>query len=120
MSFYANQIFEGTYPAEAAVWCNQKGNCHIEEISLSETGARRFQIVENISPTQEALSAIARAKRNSLLSESDFLMMPDYPISEEDRTDVLSYRQSLRDLTSQEGFPDNIVWPELPSVLTQK
>ena len=33
------------------------------------------------------------------------------------RTDlakIKAYRQALRDVPSQEGFPDNVVWPEEP------
>lgn len=46
MSFYIGQIFEGEYPIEAAVWCNEN-NAHIAE---SENGA--FVIVENPPPPQ--------------------------------------------------------------------
>lgn len=44
--FYIGQTFEGEYPPEAAVWCNEN-NAHIAE---SENGA--FVIVENPPPLQ--------------------------------------------------------------------
>jgi hypothetical protein len=40
MNFHVGQIFEGTYPPEAAGWCNSN-NAHIESINS------KFTIVEN-------------------------------------------------------------------------
>lgn len=56
-------------------------------------------------------------KRHDLLSESDYLMMSDYPITDVQREEIKVYRQALRDITKQNGFPENIVWPEKPSIL---
>ena len=47
-----NQTFTGTYPPEAAQWCNESGLYHIEEIE-SVDGVRQFQIVENPTETEE-------------------------------------------------------------------
>ena len=30
-TYTIGQIFLNTYPPEAAIWCNNQGNCHIEE-----------------------------------------------------------------------------------------
>jgi len=45
--------------------------------------------------------------RDKLLKESDFLLMPDYPISEEQKQKWVDYRQQLRDLTDQEAWKIN-------------
>lgn len=55
-------------------------------------------------------------RRNLLLSESDYLMMVDYPISDEKKQEIKVYRQALRDIPQQDGFPDNIVFPEKPVI----
>ena len=55
-----------------------------------------------------------RAKRNILLSQTDYLMMPDYPISEQYLAKIKTYRQELRDLTKQENFPKTVAFPEFP------
>ena len=55
-------------------------------------------------------------RRNLLLSESDYLMMVDYPISDEKKQEIRVYRQALRDITQQDGFPDSIVWPDKPVI----
>ena len=52
-----------------------------------------------------------RKERNRLLAESDCTQLPDSPF---DATAWQTYRQALRDLTEQSGFPDNIEWPEAP------
>lgn len=59
----------------------------------------------------------AREKRNALLSESDYYVMPDYPSTDEGLLAVMAYRQALRDISKQEGFPEKIEWPDKPSVL---
>ena len=61
-----------------------------------------------------------RAKRDALLAETDFLMMPDYPLGEEDATALKTYRQGLRDVPTQEGFPTEITWPDFPATLSKK
>ena len=55
-------------------------------------------------------------KRNSLLSQTDYLMNPDYPISDSKKEELRVYRQSLRDITDQKGYPENVVWPEMPHI----
>lgn len=62
------------------------------------------------------LATTVRSKRNSLLAETDYLLMPDYPISEEYRAKIKLYRQELRDITKQENFPTDVVFPNLPEV----
>lgn len=52
-----------------------------------------------------------RAQRDELLSASDFRMVSDAPW---DTTAWATYRQALRDITTQEGFPTNVAWPTPP------
>ena len=58
----------------------------------------------------ESLASAARAKRDALIKETDFYMLPDYPAVP---TGVAEYRQALRDITDQPGFPHSIDWPVL-------
>lgn len=57
------------------------------------------------TPTQEELAASVRAERNKRLALTDHLVMPDYPISQEKLEEIKAYRQALRDLPQQLGFP---------------
>lgn len=61
--------------------------------------------------------AQARAKRDALLASCDYFVMADYPASDEDKALVVAYRQALRDVPQQDGFPLSIVWPEKPACL---
>ena len=118
-NFEIGQIFTGTYPPEAAVWCNSHGDRYIKE--LEKDGAkRRFQIVAVPEPTTEEIAAQVRAKRDALLAETDFLMMPDYPLGEEDAAELKAYRQELRDVPTQDGFPTEVTWPDFPATLNAK
>ena len=58
----------------------------------------------------------ARAKRDKLLAETDWTQVLDAPIDAATREAYRAYRQALRDITEQEGFPETITWPELPAV----
>lgn len=65
---------------------------------------------------KEVLSLDVRLERNKLLSDTDHLIQADYPISDEKKQEIKVYRQALRDIPQQDGFPDNIVWPDKPVI----
>lgn len=52
--------------------------------------------------------------RETRLKQSDFAVLPDYPCSKAERAGWLFYRQALRDLPQQSGYPEKIVWPDAP------
>ena len=52
----------------------------------------------------------ARALRDSLLAATDWTANSDVTMSDEMRT----YRQALRDVPAQAGFPDDVTWPVKP------
>ena len=58
----------------------------------------------------ESLANAARAKRDALIKETDFYMLPDYQNAPKG---IAEYRQALRDITGQSGFPHSIQWPVL-------
>ena len=64
--------------------------------------------------TDAEYAAEAREKRNALIAETDFMAMPDYPLDDERKAAVLAYRQALRDIPEQAGFPRQIDWPVKP------
>jgi hypothetical protein len=53
-----------------------------------------------------------REERNLLLSKSDWTQAGDVPQAPKDKW--AAYRQALRDVPQQAGFPDNIQWPVKP------
>ena len=83
---------------------------------------KRVEEVADVVPTQpiktaEELAKEAREKRDRLLEESDYYVMPDYPATASGLVAVKTYRQNLRDISKQDGFPSDIVWPTKPAVL---
>ena len=70
----------------------------------------------------ERLAAQARAERDAKLTATNRLVERHREEQETGATtltaqeyaDLLAYRQALRDVPQQPGFPESIVWPELP------
>lgn len=56
--------------------------------------------------------AIIRAKRTTLLQDSDWTQGLDVP--EDIRTTWAVYRDALRNIPQQEGFPEQVIWPTAP------
>jgi hypothetical protein len=66
---------------------------------------------EELAERTESKAAQVRADRNRQLVESDWTQILDAPV---DRTVWANYREALRRLPEQEGFPHNVVWPTKP------
>ena len=59
---------------------------------------------------QNVLPQEVRGQRNRLLAETDYLALSDSTLT----SDMAAYRQALRDVPSQEGFPTDVTWPVKP------
>lgn len=55
---------------------------------------------------------VQRDNRNQLLAQTDWTQAKDVPDAVSSKW--APYRQALRDVPQQPGFPENIVWPEKP------
>lgn len=53
-------------------------------------------------------------KRQKLLYSSDWTQLPNNPLSVQQQTAWATYRQQLRDITAQAGYPLSVVWPAAP------
>jgi hypothetical protein len=67
---------------------------------------------EELAAHMASKASQIRSQRNQLLTASDWTQVLDAPI---DRTAWAAYRQALRDITSQEGFPASVQWPNDPN-----
>jgi hypothetical protein len=67
------------------------------------------QAEQDAQNTEQAKSV--RSQRTELLKDSDWTQIAD---STADKTAWATYRQQLRDITGQAGFPWTITWPETP------
>lgn len=57
----------------------------------------------------------ARTERNARLAACDWTQVADAPLDAAQVAAWVAYRQALRDVTEQAGFPDTISWPLEPS-----
>lgn len=64
-----------------------------------------------ITAKDEEQAKSVRQQRNEQLKASDWTQVADAPV---DQAAWATYRQALRDVTGQEGFPWTITWPEQP------
>ena len=111
MAYKIGQIFEGEYPPEAAVWCNTRGDCSIQQVDGG------YQIIQNPEPDDSMVAKAIRDKRDNLIGETDYYLMPDYPSNPQNLEELKVYRQALRDVPKQEGFPRDVSWPDVPKFL---
>jgi len=65
---------------------------------------------EQIAARDAAKAASIRRERDSLLAATDWTALSDVTMSAE----MATYRQALRDITAQEGFPHSTTWPTKP------
>jgi hypothetical protein len=66
---------------------------------------------EEITERTKQKAAEVRQQRNVLLSACDWTQLSDAPV---DSAPWAIYRQELRDVTAQAGFPWDVIWPEQP------
>jgi len=86
------------------------GNRHYAEI-MRQVEAGELVVEPDPGPSEEQLAAQARSQRDALLSQSDWTQVPDAPV---DQAAWAEYRQALRDVPQQAGFPDDVTWPTKP------
>lgn len=82
-----------------------------EPVGMRWDGAH-WCVLEVVDPAVASIEALSR--RLMLLARSDWTQTVDCPLSAELRMAWARYRQQLRDLPAQPGFPD-VVWPASPT-----
>jgi len=104
---------------------NQAKKMVIEALVASDPEHYKTVVDENFvmsieeipEPTEEEkaekLAEELRARRDADLAKTDFYLVQDYPISDEDLEKIKAYRQALRDLPQTEGFP-YVEYPQNP------
>jgi len=68
------------------------------------------QIDAKVAADNAALASTERATRDDLLKATDHYGLSDVTMTEA----MAAYRQALRDVPQQEGFPQTITWPTKP------
>lgn len=68
---------------------------------------------EVLAERTQAMTDRVRTDRNTRLSRCDWTQLADAPGAA--RAAYVQYRQALRDVPQQAGFPWNVTWPSEPS-----
>lgn len=85
-------------------------NVDTKQVTTSEMTSAE---IASLQETTAQKAHEKRNKRDNLLLNSDWTQGADVPTSLKSKwTD---YRQNLRDLPAQSGFPDSVTWPTQPS-----
>ena len=87
---------------------NHEGLVEIDKQEFDEILA-----VKN-TPAPEDVEAAVRGERNAKLAQSDWIVAVSYERGEPVPQDWADYRQALRDITDQAGFPYSVEWPTKP------
>ena len=66
---------------------------------------------EWVAGANDRAAADIRTERDIKLTQSDWTQVADAPV---DKAAWATYRQALRDIPSQAGFPNEVVWPVEP------
>ena len=77
---------------------------------MTLTVTQRLDLDLLIEGNSIATEGPARGARDALLADTDVWALSDRTMTEE----KAAYRQALRDISSQDGFPENITWPTKP------
>ena len=75
-----------------------------------ETTAAEQETAYKAIKDAEQASAV-RQSRGDKLADSDWTQVADAPV---DKAVWATYRQALRDITAQSGFPWTVTWPDAP------
>lgn len=83
----------------------------VQPIEIEGVWTQQWQVRPPTEQETSAKTIEVRAERNRLLTDSDWTQVKDAPV---DQAAWAAYRQALRDITQQAGFPWEITWPEMP------
>ena len=81
--------------------------------SVTDNQLSQEEINEIEKSSREAEISSVRSTRNAKLTQSDWTQVADAPV---DQAAWATYRQALRDIPSQAGFPNEVTWPTEPEV----
>lgn len=110
----------GLYPVSSTTQPSFDATTHkLVESTPAYVNGAWLQVWEVVPLTSEEITKlvsdearVVRSQRNSLLAECDWTQLSDTQV---DTAAWATYRQALRDITEQAGFPWSILWPIQPN-----
>jgi hypothetical protein len=110
-SYGVQRVFFSTPPAITDTQVLEEGTPVFADDRWTQTFAVRDMSAEEVASRNDAQAVQVRAERNSKLAASDWTQVAD---STADKAAWATYRQALRDITAQAGFPWTVDWPAQP------
>ncbi|MBM3365369.1 MAG: hypothetical protein FJY48_06620 [Betaproteobacteria bacterium] len=86
----------------------------IDPYEVVEVKLWRAYTAEEKAEINTQKAAAVRRERNTKLSECDWTQLDDTPLENVAKARWANYRQALRDVPAQSGFPFNVIWPDQP------
>jgi hypothetical protein len=90
-------------------WEHDSKSVIVPEVGATGKSSNSVSYQNELSKTEESI-----ANRNFLLLRSDWTQLSDVDLTAEQKQAWAVYRQALRDITEQAGFPETIDWPVPP------
>ena len=91
----------------------------IDPVKIDNTWVQQWQVYdlsqEQIDANTDQQAQNVRSQRDSLLSSTDWRVIRAIETQTEESQDWVQYREDLRNIPQQEGFPWNVVWPIKPN-----
>lgn len=126
IGFYAEGIHGDAIPDDAVKISDETyialldGQTDGKRMALNEDGTPDLR--DHPPPPDDLLAANARARRDGFLKETDWIVTQQQErsltgtggMSDERFKAFANYRQALRDVPQQSGFPQSIEWPAEP------
>ena len=109
-------VTSSSRPITQSLWSLIQTELPQSKLALSMLVNGELVFGEEITETEPPLDdqstiLLLREKRNTMLAESDWTQVADAPV---DQAAWAVYRQQLRDLPDQPGFPQDVAWPTKP------
>ena len=110
-AYGVQRVFNATQPQLTDTQVLEEGTPVIVDDRWTQVWSVRDMTQDEIDSRNAAQAASVRAERNQKLADTDWTQVADAPV---DKAAWATYRQALRDVTAQDGFPWAIIWPEMP------
>ena len=85
---------------------------YVDEDNVTVTKASQEEAYTARKDAEAATAA--RAERDKLIASCDWMAIKAFEGGTTVSAEWATYRQALRDVSAQEGFPNDITWPEKP------
>ena len=102
------------YPVKRTPAPDIDSKTHRHTQDIAQVNGEWTQVWNTVELPLDQASDNIRAHRDSLLANSDWIVVKAYENGNPVPQDWADYRQALRDVPAQDGFPYSVDWPQEP------